>query len=88
VLDREPRLFVYVETVSLTGAVDAATGNKLLQLDKNMEFVGLPSIDASPISPAAAVLEPRASFAQVEMFQRFYLTSFASRDVPTVLRKR
>ena len=40
---------MYVETVSRTGVVDAVTGNTLLQLDKNMEFVGLPSIDASPL---------------------------------------
>jgi hypothetical protein len=38
-----------VDTVSITGAVDAVTGNELLQLGGNMVFVGLPSIDTSPL---------------------------------------
>ena len=48
-LDWEPRLFVLVDTVFATGAVDAVTDNKLLQFDNKTEFVGLPSIDASPL---------------------------------------
>jgi len=42
----EARLFVLVDTVSTTGTVDTVTGNTLLQLDEDTEFVGLPSIDA------------------------------------------